>query len=994
MKRYIFIIWAWVFAMSILSSSVQAGFEDNGNDTVTDTVTGLVWQQRDDQNDAGGRSWEDALDYCECLNLGGRTDWRLPNVRELESLTDVDCYSPAIDPVFDCRSSNYWSGSTYAGYPGGAWRVYFLSGDVGGHNKTYGYYVRCVRSGPSGSFDYLDHFVISDVSSPQAVGSAFGATITAVDANGNRLWGFNGSVSLSSNLGGVSPTSVYLANGQGTRSVTLYNGGYTRLNCSGYGAYGNSNYFTVTGGSACNGEISGRVIDGRRDPVYEAEVGLYQGDAELHHTQTDMNGIFSFTGLDSVSYDFKIYRMGKIRWRRDVPSGCGSDPNYIGDIMLPINTVTYGTPVILLPGMMGSSRGKYSPYPKLGETMPDMHLHIHAPATTGFKALKEALEDDYYVYECPWDWRLTCEEAAEILKDVIDAALTVSTTGKVHVVAHSMGGLVARAHIQSAEYDNDIWRLAMVGTPHQGSCNPYYIWEGGDPKLIDDITDAGVFSGLNIYSNTIQNLWEETYGKKGWDNDKWEDIREFVRNKAPSLRQLMHTEEFLKDSSGKWDIDSHGNENNWLKELNDDPDITSLMSDDGDGGKVEVRIFVGAKSNSTVHWVKTEEQSSPWFRALGYDDGAPKYPAKKSLEWDKGDGTVPYDSATWPSNEGWASKCSHESNSSHAKLIKDFVGYIETFLNGGVADSSAVRLAEAEVPELSFALTGKVRILVTDPSGNHTGIDPATGAPVEEITGGSCIFVGETGSVDILDPAAGVYQVTYFGEAERNFYLDIGYADGDTTEIQQLRGFCPASARTFNVTVAPSSTPRITVTPLVEAPADLQADVYSSGGEKTRLSWTASGSAGVAGYNIYSVSEDEPYFALLTTVSGTTTYDTDHPWSSTDAVPVITYAVAAVNASGVESFFSNTAQNNDRDHDWATDAEEEILTTDPNVPDTDGDGLMDGEEGNYGTNAKFADTDGDGFNDGVEVKRGTDPLDAGSKPVNPMSWLLPLLLGN
>lgn len=99
------------------------------------------------------------------------------------------------------------------------------------------------------------------------MGSEFGATITAVDANGNRLWGFNGSVSLSSNLGGVYPTSVYLASGQGTRNVTLYNGGYARLICSGYGGYGNSNYFNVTGGSACSGKIYGKVVDANGDIV-------------------------------------------------------------------------------------------------------------------------------------------------------------------------------------------------------------------------------------------------------------------------------------------------------------------------------------------------------------------------------------------------------------------------------------------------------------------------------------------------------------------------------------------------------------------------------------------------------------------------------------------------------------------------------------------------------------------------------------------------------
>ena len=82
-------------------------FHDNGNGTVSDSVTGLMWQQGDGQNDDGGRTWEEALGYCENLSLGGHSDWRLPNVRELETLVAWDRYDPAIDTMYfpECRSS-------------------------------------------------------------------------------------------------------------------------------------------------------------------------------------------------------------------------------------------------------------------------------------------------------------------------------------------------------------------------------------------------------------------------------------------------------------------------------------------------------------------------------------------------------------------------------------------------------------------------------------------------------------------------------------------------------------------------------------------------------------------------------------------------------------------------------------------------------------------------------------------------------------------------
>ena len=136
--------------------TVFASFDNNGNGTVSDSVTTLMWQQGDGQN-SSYRTWEDALDYCENLSLGGHSDWRLPNVRELESIVDWDRYNPAINITYfpGCRSSYYWSGSIDAVNSGLAWHVDFYNGAVTGYNyEVYDYYVRCVRGGPSGSVDY------------------------------------------------------------------------------------------------------------------------------------------------------------------------------------------------------------------------------------------------------------------------------------------------------------------------------------------------------------------------------------------------------------------------------------------------------------------------------------------------------------------------------------------------------------------------------------------------------------------------------------------------------------------------------------------------------------------------------------------------------------------------------------------------------------------------------------------------------------------------
>ena len=96
-------------------------YTDNGNGTVTDNVTGLMWEQK--TADGGSRdkeithTWKDALAYCEDLILGGFSDWRLPNPKELERIVDLEKSNPAVDTTYFPNTKNgfYWTGTTCVG---------------------------------------------------------------------------------------------------------------------------------------------------------------------------------------------------------------------------------------------------------------------------------------------------------------------------------------------------------------------------------------------------------------------------------------------------------------------------------------------------------------------------------------------------------------------------------------------------------------------------------------------------------------------------------------------------------------------------------------------------------------------------------------------------------------------------------------------------------------------------------------------------------------
>lgn len=124
---------------------VEGRFVDNGDGTVTDTCTGLMWQQG---TAPGVYKWQNALKYCDSLTLGNHSDWRLPNVRELRSIVDYGRIKPSIDPVFSASSVSYWSSTTAADLPSYAWFIDFLVGIGLGDGKSNSKYVRAVRSGP------------------------------------------------------------------------------------------------------------------------------------------------------------------------------------------------------------------------------------------------------------------------------------------------------------------------------------------------------------------------------------------------------------------------------------------------------------------------------------------------------------------------------------------------------------------------------------------------------------------------------------------------------------------------------------------------------------------------------------------------------------------------------------------------------------------------------------------------------------------------------
>jgi hypothetical protein len=97
---------------AVRGEQITNNFVDNGDGTVNDTKSGLMWQQVG----ADRIVWDAALTYCEKLEVADYGDWRLPNRNELQSLVEYSVFSPSIDTVAFPGSFSYyyWSSTNYA----------------------------------------------------------------------------------------------------------------------------------------------------------------------------------------------------------------------------------------------------------------------------------------------------------------------------------------------------------------------------------------------------------------------------------------------------------------------------------------------------------------------------------------------------------------------------------------------------------------------------------------------------------------------------------------------------------------------------------------------------------------------------------------------------------------------------------------------------------------------------------------------------------------
>ncbi len=120
-------------------------YTNNGDGTVTDDVTGLMWQRTLPNADTFDQNA--AVMQCQGLSLAGHSDWQLPTYMELVSIVDLAQQSPAIDPVAfpSTPAEIYWSSTPAMDTTSDWWDVSFVNGQTARDVVTGVHHARCLR---------------------------------------------------------------------------------------------------------------------------------------------------------------------------------------------------------------------------------------------------------------------------------------------------------------------------------------------------------------------------------------------------------------------------------------------------------------------------------------------------------------------------------------------------------------------------------------------------------------------------------------------------------------------------------------------------------------------------------------------------------------------------------------------------------------------------------------------------------------------------------
>lgn len=174
-------------------------FTDTGDGTVIDHLTALEWikEPHSVAGNAAAMSWSNALVFCEGLTFAAQSNWRQPNIKELESLTNWGTQEPyawlnsTATPFAGIKLNSYWSSTSRDISVGWYGNMYFLNGIARAGSKGSNFYVIPVRDATAGTTSEVVAVAIASTDSRDytlSISSAYGSPDPASGIHSNYCW--------------------------------------------------------------------------------------------------------------------------------------------------------------------------------------------------------------------------------------------------------------------------------------------------------------------------------------------------------------------------------------------------------------------------------------------------------------------------------------------------------------------------------------------------------------------------------------------------------------------------------------------------------------------------------------------------------------------------------------------------------------------------------------------------------------------------------------
>ncbi len=421
-------------------------------------------------------------------------------------------------------------------------------------------------------------------------------------------------------------------------------------------------------------------------------------------------------------------------------------------------------PLILIPGIMGS-------WP-VGDLMAlDPILHTYDNLWQAF--LMAGYQEGVNLFAFAYDWRQPNTYTAELLKSKIASIKIQTGHDKVDLVAHSMGGLVARSYIEGAGYQDDIDQLIFLATPHRGAPQAYLAWEGA--KFGNDLWDE--FKERLFELEAIEHYH---YGPN--------KLFRYIRS-MESVRELLPVYDYLSNNRQSI-LRTYPNNyprNHFLEILNLPSAVNRLSSVNvvniaaRQAGEQTIQGFVVRKAKQSLLW----EHGIP----VHY------YSSQSGIIRGVGDGTVPQNS-----NINFVD---HDivMNSDHRHIVSDAQQEVIYQLNGQRPDF----VVDKKFKDLILVrVMSPVDFLLIDPLGRKLGKDFIARENINEIEDAFYSgFVSQTEFASIVNPQTGEYNLELQGVDNGSYKLVISYLGVDKTLDKEITGHVKSGENikiTFNFT--------------------------------------------------------------------------------------------------------------------------------------------------------------------------------------------------